>query len=196
MGRSIGILGGSFDPVHNGHIAIAESFLGSEFIDELWLVLAPDPPHKNEQSLTEYAHRLTMLEMAFSTFDRVSVSDIETTLPQPSYTVQTLKYLHKTHPNNTYYLCMGGDSLRDFTQWKDWQLIIDYCDLLVARRPSADTTLPNNKLTGKVHFVDHEPISISSSQIRENIIQGRTISDLVPESVHKYIKANNLYSKI
>ncbi len=193
--KSIGLLGGSFNPVHNGHIAIVTSFLHSELIDELWILLTPDPPHKKEQTLADYFHRSAMLQAAFKGFENVKISDVEKNLPEPSYTIQTLEHLHKEYPNYNFYLCMGGDSLHDFTQWKDWQKILSYCDLIVARRPSADTALPANQMRDKVHFVDHEPIAVSSSAIRKRINEGKAISSLVPKSTEQYIKKHNLYHK-
>lgn len=191
--KSVGLLGGSFDPVHNGHISIAKSFIESDLIDELWILLTPDPPHKKEHQLSDYRHRSAMLQAAFKSFDNVKISDVERTLPKPSYTVQTLEHLHKEYPDYSFFLCMGGDSLQDFTQWKDWQKILSYCNLVVAQRPAADTALPDKKMHNKVHFVEHEPIAISSSEVRKRVKEEKGISILVPDSVENYIRENNLY---
>lgn len=191
--KSIGILGGSFDPVHNGHLSIAKSFLDSDLIDELWVLLAPDPPHKTGQTQTDYRLRFEMLQATFKNFEAVKVSDLEKQLPQPSYTIQTLECLVQKYPEYTFRLCVGGDSLRDFKKWKDWQKILDYADLLVARRPSADIENIDEDLKDHLHFIDHEPVQISSTMIRNTVANGYDISGLVPSSVKKIIDNENLY---
>ncbi|MDZ7660232.1 nicotinate (nicotinamide) nucleotide adenylyltransferase [Fodinibius sp.] len=190
---SIGLLGGSFDPVHNGHLSIAESFLESDLLDELWILLTPDPPHKIDRAQADYQLRLEMLQAAFKDFDNVNVSDIEKQLPQPSYTIQTLEYLKDQYPDNTFYLCIGGDSLRDFKQWKNWSKILDHTDLLVAQRPSTDNNKIDNFLKDHVHYVDHDPIKISSTTIRDAVANGDDISGLVPSSVKGIIENEQLY---
>ncbi|WP_445665040.1 nicotinate (nicotinamide) nucleotide adenylyltransferase [Fodinibius sp. AD559] len=191
--KSIGLLGGSFDPVHNGHLSIAESFLDSDLLDELWVLLTPDPPHKTDQAQADYQLRLEMLQAAFEDFDDVKVSNLEKKLPQPSYTIQTLEYLKDQHPDYAFYLCIGGDSLRDFKNWKDWQKILDHTDLLVAQRPSSDTQKIDKFLKDHVHFINHEPIQISSTVIRNAVANGDDISDLVPLSVKNIIDNKQLY---
>lgn len=192
-GRSIGLLGGSFDPVHNGHIAIAESFLKSGFISDLWILLTPDPPHKRDKSINGYTHRIEMLRAAFDDFDHIVVSDIENELPRPSYTIQTLQHLHKKHPDVKFYLCLGEDSVRDFKEWKDWKEILDYCELLVARRPSNQELQLDSDIVSKSHFVTHNPIAISSTKIRNCLAEGKEISAFVPQEVEEIIKRENLY---
>lgn len=193
--QSIGLLGGTFDPVHNGHLAIAKSFLASGFIDQLWILLTPDPPHKTEQTLTDYEDRLKMLRLAFQSEEKVKISDLEQQLPKPSYTVQTLRYLSKKYPDQKFYLCVGGDSIRDFKQWKNWEEILDYCELLVARRPSDNELSLDSNIVTKAHFVAHHPIEISSTAIRRQIGNGEDVANLVPRPVYAYIEKNNLYKK-
>jgi nicotinate-nucleotide adenylyltransferase len=191
--KSIGVLGGSFNPVHNGHLSIVQSFLDSDILDELWILLTPDPPHKKDRLQAKYDTRLQMLQAAFKDFDDVKVSDLETKLPQPSYTIQTLEYLSDQNPNYTFYLCMGGDSLRDFHKWKDWKKILEYADLLVAQRPFAEIREVDNVLRTHIHFVDHKPIQISSTMVRDAIAGSDDISGLVPSSVKKIIDHEQLY---
>ena len=191
--NSIGLLGGSFDPVHNGHLSIAESFLESDLLDELWVLLTPDPPHKTDKPQADKQLRLKMLETAFKDIDNIKVSDIEKQLPKPSYTIQTLKFLKDKYPNYTFYLCIGGDSLRDFKKWKDWRNILDHADLLVAQRPSAVISKIDKFLRNHIHFVDHEPIEVSSTMIRDTVANGGDISGLVPSSVKYIIDKQQLY---
>ncbi|WP_440998881.1 nicotinate (nicotinamide) nucleotide adenylyltransferase [Fodinibius sp. SL11] len=194
--RSIGILGGSFDPVHNGHLSIAESFENSGLIDELWVLLTPDPPHKKGKPQAAFQSRLKMLRAAFSGYDNIKVSDIEQQLTKPSYTIQTLRYMKDKYPDYSFYLCIGGDSLQNFKKWKEWQTILNYCDLLVAQRPSVDTKNIDPSLRDHIHFVDHEPVHISSTMIRNAIANGDDILDFVPLSVKQIIASKQLYREI
>lgn len=192
--QAIGLLGGTFDPVHNGHLSIAKSFLKSGFISELWILLTPDPPHKKENILNAYQERMEMLRAAFRSMDRVTISDLEESLPRPSYTIQTLEYLHEKYPQKTFYLCLGEDSVRNFKQWKDWEKILDYCELLVAQRPTADQLNPDSIIASKTHFVDHKPVETSSTEIRKRVSEGKDISNLVPDEVKQIIEQKNLYN--
>ncbi|MDZ7680315.1 MAG: nicotinate (nicotinamide) nucleotide adenylyltransferase [Fodinibius sp.] len=191
--KGIGLLGGSFDPVHNGHLAIARSFLNSDYISKLWVLLTPDPPHKTDETLSDYDQRLTMLKAAFNHEDCVYVSDIERQLPRPSYTVKTLEYLTQQYPEQQFYLCIGQDSLANFKQWKSWKQILAYCNLLVARRPENNTGDLDPAISENTHFVHHQPVAISSTQIRQDIASGKNISKVVPDSVRRIIEQSNLY---
>ncbi|TYP95215.1 nicotinate-nucleotide adenylyltransferase [Fodinibius salinus] len=189
----IGLLGGSFDPVHNGHLAIARSFLASPYITELWVLLTPHPPHKRGQSPASYEVRLKMLQEAFAGFDRVEVSDIERQLPDPSYTVRTLEYLTDRFSEKSFFLCLGSDSAKHFTEWYQWQRILSYCELLVAARPSARDIQLNQEIAQKTHFIDHQSVSVSSTEVRSKASSAQNIADLVPASVEKIIDQQNLY---
>lgn len=196
MSKSVGLLGGSFDPVHNGHVAIARSFLKSDFISELWILLTPEPPHKPEQVFSDYEYRLEMLQNAFGKMDGVRIKEIEKNLPRPSYTIQTLEYLTKQYPEYNFYLCLGEDSIRNFKKWKSWERILDFCELLVVSRPSTTDLDMDPIITEKAHLIDHQPIEISSTDIRNRVSQESSISDLVPEGVLGIIQKKNLYSQL
>lgn len=192
--QAVGLLGGSFDPVHNGHLAIAKSFLESKFITHLWILPAPDPPHKTGQMLCDFQSRCKMLQSAFRHLNNVEIKDIENRLSRPSYTIQTLEYVKDQYPDYNIYLCMGEDSVADFKQWKNWEKILKFCELLVARRPSDQSLNLDPDVAGKTHFIDHQPVDISSTDIRKCIAEGKDISGLVPEQVEKIIKKANLYN--
>ncbi|SMO36598.1 nicotinate (nicotinamide) nucleotide adenylyltransferase [Gracilimonas mengyeensis] len=194
MARSVGLFGGTFDPVHNGHLAIAKAFLDSPHIDELWVLLTPYPPHKQNDQQSHYKMRLNMLEAAFADFTKVKISTIENELPKPSYTVQTVRYLKKEHPETTFYFCMGEDSLAQFHTWKHHEQILEECDLLVAHRPGESHDDVDPDILSKVHFVDHQPLEAASSDIRKRKREGISISGYVPEKVLAIIKKNQLYS--
>lgn len=193
---AIGLMGGTFDPVHNGHLAIINSFLQSGYLKRLIVVLTPNPPHKKGRQLTEYSHRLNMLKLALNNIPDLSISEIEKNLPTPSYTVNTVAYLKEKNPGKAIYLCIGEDSLHEFKTWYQWQRILEMCSLLVARRPGSQNSkesIPKDLQEHSV-FIDHEPVKISSSRIRKKIMAGSDVSSILPDDVYRYIQKHNLYT--
>lgn len=190
--KTIGLFGGTFDPVHKGHLSIIRSFLNSGYIDFLIVMLTPDPPHKDTQDLTGYAHRLNMLQAVLKEIPNLSVSTVEKDLPAPSYTLNTVRFFSEKYPGHKLYLCLGEDSLQDFRTWHKWQDILDICFLLVAKRPDSSAEVPEN-LRPYTKFVEHEPVDISSSEARKKIMAGMNVSDILPEEVITYIQKHNLY---
>jgi nicotinate-nucleotide adenylyltransferase len=164
MQKRIGLLGGTFDPVHNGHIAIARSFISSTYIDELWVLLTPVPPHKQGVKQATYKQREQMLRLALIGLNKVKVTTIENDLPKPSYTIQTIRYLKKTYPENLFLFCLGEDSLAQFHTWKSFNTILEEVDLLVATRPDVDHSSVPKKILANTHFVDHSPVSTTNSE--------------------------------
>ena len=190
---SIGIMSGSFNPVHNGHIGIAHSFLESKYIDELWVLLTPESPHKKNENLASYAHRLQMLNAVFSETPGIRVSDFEKSLSTPSYTFNTIVELKKAFPEKDFFLCLGADSFKNFKTWFKWEEIIDLVSILIASRPGYSAF--DNELRDKVFFVEHEEIKISSTKVREKIYNEDDVTELVPKHVLSYIHEHNLYAK-
>lgn len=191
--QSVGLLGGSFDPVHNGHLSIARSFVESKYISELWLLLTPESPHKRKQEFTDYGLRLKMLSLAFQDCDNILPSDIEKQLSPPYYTVHTVRYLTEKYPNKEFFLCMGEDSLVNFSTWHKWEEILEYCDLLVAQRPSFQSQASDPVIRKKTHYINHEPIEFSSTEIRNKVQNGADITNLVPAPVADIITQFKLY---
>lgn len=194
MAHRVGLFGGTFDPVHNGHVSIAQSFLDSGNIDELWVLLTPYPPHKQEKKTTSYQTRLDMLEAAFAGMEKVKINTIENSLPKPSYSVQTIRYLKKEYPNTTFFYCMGEDSLAKFHTWKFYDEILEECDLLVAQRPGVSHEETQDDILAHTCFVPHTPLDISSSDIRDEAKKGKSIQNMVPEEVALIIENEQLYS--
>lgn len=193
MGKKVGLFGGTFDPVHKGHISIARAFLESGYIEELWILLTPYPPHKQDDKKSSYEIRFQMLEAAFGGLEGVSISAIEDQLPKPSYTVQTVRYLKKEHPGIKFYFCMGEDSLAKFHTWKFYREIIEECELLVAHRPGASHQSVEKIILNHTHFVDHSPVDISSSTIKQRIKEDRPVNEFLPDKVLAIIDKNQLY---
>ncbi|MEO1023506.1 MAG: nicotinate (nicotinamide) nucleotide adenylyltransferase [Bacteroidota bacterium] len=194
--KRIGLLGGTFDPVHLGHIAIARSFMLSGIIDELWVLLTPYPPHKLNAQRVPYTLRLQMLAVAFKPYEAVTVSTIENDLPKPSYTVNTIRHFKSKYKDHEYYFCMGEDSLAHFHTWKYYKRILSEARLLVASRPGINRKKVEKNILRRAIFVDHNPLAVSSSGIRQMINEGKNITDCVPEAVHEIIVANNLYRTV
>ncbi|HET8865696.1 MAG TPA: nicotinate (nicotinamide) nucleotide adenylyltransferase [Gracilimonas sp.] len=193
MPPKIGLFGGTFDPVHKGHLSIAHSYLDSDFVDKLWVLLTPYPPHK-QLSQASYEIRLKMLNAAFEGVNRVSVSTIENSLPKPSYSVQTIRHLKQEHPDTEFFYCMGEDSLSKFHTWKYYREILEECELLVAKRPGVTHDEVEEVILDHSYFVEHTPLDISSSEIRGRVSAGESIEDLVPDKVLEIIEKEQLYS--
>tara|TARA_R110002096_G_scaffold231766_9_gene421559 strand:+ start:820 stop:1398 length:579 start_codon:yes stop_codon:yes gene_type:complete len=190
--KKVGLFGGTFDPVHNGHISIARSFIDSGNIEELWILLTPNPPHKIDGDQVKYTTRLSMLKKAFEGID-VSILTIENDLPKPSYTFQTIRYLKKEYSNYVFYFCMGEDSLAQFHTWKFFKEILEEADLLVAKRPGNEHKKVLPEILSQTTFVSHLPVPISSSEIRTAVAKGNDVKTLVPPEVLELIVKEHLY---
>lgn len=190
MGKRVGIFGGSFDPVHNGHKSVVKSFLKSGLIDELLVLLTSNPPHKNSEG-TDFEHRLKMLKLAFRGIEKAVVSDLERKLPSPSYTVQTIEYLQKKNPDTNYFYCLGEDSIKDLHTWHRYSEILERVPILVAERPGFSSEGIDDDILERTIFVDHNPVDMSSTKVRNHKNEDR-FSNL-PEIVKKYIHDHNLY---
>lgn len=192
MKARVGIFGGSFDPIHRGHVQAAASFMKSRLIDELLILLTPDPPHKKSSHQAAYSHRLQMLKLAFQQKRNVRISTLENDLPVPSYTVKTIEYLQKRHPGTRFFLCLGEDGILHFHKWYQYQKILQQVPLLVAERPGFDSELVSDDILERTIFVEHAPYGVSSTEIREKAVFP---DDFLPGSVAEYIRKNHLYNR-
>lgn len=191
----IGLFGGSFNPPHTGHVRLAREFREKGCLDMVWVLVAPDPPHKDVAGMVSYQHRLAMTQLAFAESFGVEVNRIEETLPSPAYTYRTVESVKLKHPGSRFWLCIGEDSLHDLPKWKHPELLIQNVELLVAKRgdyEASGSDLPEEWLK-KVHYIDIEPMSISSSSIRNLVAHNLDIEDLVAEPVVEYIRKHRLY---
>lgn len=192
-GLRIGLFGGAFDPVHEGHIKVAGSFLSSNLIDELHLLPTASPPHKELPNKTSFHHRSKMLHLAFSGSERVIINGIENSLSQPSYSLQTIEHLQTRYPSNTYFLCIGEDNLTSFHKWHKYREILDRVTLLVAARPGFESHQQDSEILENAVFVDHEEIEISSTDIR-SADDPVSFEGEIPDAVLDYIRKHKLYS--
>lgn len=196
----IGILGGTFNPVHNGHINMAEGFLERLPLDYMLVMPVWSPPHKQADMLLPAEKRLKMCSLAVADDKRYRVCDMEIRRGGKSYTSDTLKELSKIHPNAQLYFLMGADMFMTLESWHEFETITRLSILCAAARHEGETKRLRefakvlNKRYGARCIVEKIPvIDVSSTQIREDISAGKDISALVPPKVYDYIKENHLY---
>ncbi|MFU8860129.1 MAG: nicotinate (nicotinamide) nucleotide adenylyltransferase [Cyclonatronaceae bacterium] len=189
---ALGVMGGSFDPPHLGHLGIARSFLRSDLIDRLAVIPVYVPPHKSND-LTAYDIRLKMTRAAFGGIDRITVSDVESRLGVPSYTLNTIRFLIEKNVAPDIRLCIGSDSLAEFTTWYRYKDILRNCRLVVAERPDFSRPDLPGEFSGRVTFIEHNPLDVSATEIRRMAAEGVLSSDHVPEGVLEIITSEGLY---
>jgi nicotinate-nucleotide adenylyltransferase len=197
----VGLFGGTFDPPHVGHLILAsEAKSQLELTRVLWTV-TPDPPHKQDQSITSLEHRLAMVKLAIQDEPSFELSDIELSRSGPHYTVDTIKLLAHENPNAEIVPIIGGDSLNDLPTWhKPKEILFAAHWVGVMRRPGEETDLEmlERKLPGissKVHYVEAPLLEIASSEIRERAASGKPFRYYLPESVYEYIEQHHLYQQ-
>ncbi len=183
----IAIYSGSFNPIHNGHIAVAKAAL-AEGADEIWLVVSPQNPHKKEDMLWPYEARLRMVELGVLDQPKMKANECENKLPRPSYTINTLEFLQKSYPRHQFSLLIGEDNLLKFHLWKAYRQIIETFGLIVYPRSSGHTDKFENH--PNVHRIKAPLLEISSSEIRKRLSENQSIRDLVPMEVERFILQN------
>lgn len=188
--RVIGILGGSFNPVHNGHLMLASYIAQFGPVDEVWLNLSPQNPFKEQSELLDDRHRLAMLDKAVNGSVTVKVCDVELSLPQPSYTINTMEKLESMYPDYDFRIIIGSDNWPRFPEWRDSEALIERYGLIVY--PRRDYPLPDI-VPDNVTVVDAPMVDISSTFIRECIAEGRDMNFFMPPQVYEYIERNKLY---
>lgn len=191
--QKTGLFFGSFNPIHIGHLAIANYMLEFSDIDRLWFIVSPQNPLKTKKSLLADYHRLELTRLAVEDDDRFRVSDIEFGMPKPSYTIDTLAYLGEKHPDHEYFLIMGADGLTTFHKWKNSEKIRENYHRLVYPRPGIDAGVikehPNST------WIEAPMIEISSSFIRKSIREGKNVRYFLPEKTYKYLREMHFYEK-
>jgi nicotinate-nucleotide adenylyltransferase len=199
----IGIFGGTFDPVHLGHLILAEQCREQSALDQIWFLPSARPPHKLDQPLSPFAHRAEMLALALAGHAAFRVEELERDRPGPSYTADTLDELARLHPGNEWFLLVGADTLADLPQWHEPARIVASVTLLVAARPGSGVlsvdhlrkclNLPADALI-RLHIAHMPLIDISSSDLRRRASEGRSLRFFLPRSVECYIQAKRLYA--
>jgi nicotinate-nucleotide adenylyltransferase len=188
----IGLYFGSFNPVHVAHLIIANHILNETDIGKVWFVVSPQNPFKSESSLLNEYHRLHLVKTAIEDDNRIKASDIEFTLPKPSYTSTTLAYLKEKNPEHEFCIIMGSDSFQNLHKWKNYEAIIKEYEVYVYLRPGFEVT---NHVNARLHLVDAPLLQLSATQIRQYIKEGKSIRYLVPENVREEIEKGGYYKK-
>ena len=193
----IGIYGGSFNPIHIGHTSLAQSLIKQQIVDEVWLLVSPLNPLKQSSNpdILDYEERFHIASLATKGMQGIRVSDFESSLPIPSYTVTTLNELTKTYPQHTFCLIIGADNWQDFHKWYKWEEILASYPIVIYRRPGYDLDTPSKtSISAKSITIADTPLyPISSTEIRQAIRQGQTPSEWLSPNVVEYIKERRLY---
>ena len=189
----IGLFGGTFNPVHNGHINLVKNFKEKLSLDKVLVIPTAVPPHKQAESLVSSEDRLNMCRLAFSSL--AEVSDVEIERGGRSYTVETLEELKKVYKDDDLYFLVGSDMLLSFKRWYRWEDILTMCTLCATDRDNEETCRDADEdFFSKIIFCDFPKTVVSSSEVREKLSDGNDVSDLVPEEVVKYIREKGLYN--
>lgn len=190
--KKTGLFFGSFNPIHVGHLILAEYFATQTELDEVWMVVTPQNPLKKKDSLLDQYLRLDLVNRAIATNPRLKACDIEFQLPKPSYTIHTLIHLEQKYPDRSFSLIMGEDNLVSLPRWKNYEELMRRFEIWVYPRVGQTQT----HLAGhpNIHLVQAPVIEISSTQIRDNLRRGKSVRYLLPEQIHDYILKEQFYS--
>jgi len=193
MQKKVGLFFGTFNPIHIGHLIIGNHFVEHSDLDEVWFVVTPHNPHKKKSNLLDDNHRLTMVRIAVEDYPKLKASNIEFSLPQPNYTVNTLIHLEEQYPDHHFSLIMGEDNLKSFHKWKNFEVIMNRHSTYVYPRISKGETLEKWLKEKAIHLVDAPIMELSSTFIRNSIKQGKNIRPLLPHAVWTYLDEMNFY---
>ena len=190
----IGLYFGTYNPIHIGHLAIANYMVEFTDIDQLWFVVSPQNPHKTKANLLDDYQRLELVHRAVEGDDRLRASNIEFNLPKPSYTVDTLAYLKDQHPNYDFVVLIGSDNLESFHKWKNYETILENYGLIVYPRPGFDRS--KVEVHKNIVIAEDAPLmEISASFIRKAIGNGKDVRHFIPPKAREYLEEMNFYKK-
>ncbi|MDA9002499.1 nicotinate (nicotinamide) nucleotide adenylyltransferase [Flavobacteriaceae bacterium] len=189
----IGLFFGTYNPIHVGHLIIANHLAEHSDLDQIWLVVTPQSPHKTKQSLLDNHQRLELVFLATKDYPKLAPSAIEFNLPQPNYTVRTLAYLEEKHPENQFALIMGEDNLWSLPKWKNAEVIMGNYPIYVYPRKMNPSSGSASFSSETITYLDAPIIEVSSTFIRQQIKDGKNIKPLLPMAVWNYIDEMNFY---
>ena len=189
---SVGLYFGSFNPIHAGHLIIAQHALDQAEFDYVWFVISPQNPFKQKKNLLPEYERLKMVELAIEGNNKMMASNVEFRLPKPSYTIDTLAHLADTYKTYSFSLIMGQDNLTHFHKWKNYESILKHYSIWVYPRPgyvAGEIDTHEN-----IHIFEAPLLDISATYIRQRLKENKSVRYLVPDAVHEYMEVENLYS--
>lgn len=189
--KRIGLYFGSFNPIHVGHLILAETICDNAKLDQVWIIVSPQNPFKSTQGLLHEFDRFDMVTAAVSSNSKLIASEVEFHLPKPSYTIDTLHHLKETHPTYEFFILMGEDNLTGFENWKSYEEILERYAIIVFPRPNSQKTIFHTH--PKVHLVDAPDMDISSTYIRNRIKSNLSVRYLLSEAVIEMIEKNGYY---
>lgn len=198
----LGLYGGTFDPVHYGHLLAAEQCREQRRLDEVWFVPAASPPHKRHETISPGQQRAEMLELATAGHPQLRVSRIELERSGPSFTVQTLEQLREEEPDRELCLLIGADSLADFPSWREPARILELAEVFVVNRGRSQPNLAavgaaiGEESADRIGLVSMPGIDLSASDIRQRVGTGRSIRYMTPRAVEMYVQQNGLYRSV
>ena len=200
IGQRIGVLGGTFDPIHIGHLVVADNALQQLELDTILFVPAGQPPHKTGRVISSAADRSAMIEIAIADRSEFVHSSVDLDREGPSFTVDLLHRIHATYAPSALFFVMGADSLRDFATWSRPEAILRIARIAVARRPGvelgAGVLASVTGLADKLDLLNSPLSHISSTDLRDRVSRGQTIRYLLPRGVHDYLDSRNLYRSV
>ena len=191
--QKIGLFFGSFNPIHNGHLILANHFVEHTNLDQVWLVITPKSPFKQKQSMLPNYQRLELVYRATHDYPKLYPSDIEFGLPTPNYTSDTLAHLEEKHPGKQFVLLMGEDNLAHFHKWKNYEVILERHALYVYPRKDKKVIPEQFQNHPRITLVEAPEMQVSSSAIRKWIKEGKNIRPLVPPKSWEYLDEMNFY---
>jgi len=190
---NIGLYFGTFDPIHLGHINIANFLIDNALVEKVWFVVTPENPEKSSNSLTNFMHRYEMVKIQVKDNNNLLASDIELNLKKPNYTIDSLRYISKTYPDNSFSLIIGEDNFVNFKKWKGYKEIMNYYKIYVYPRKTRLKTDMKLVMSNNVEMIKAPLIDLTSTNIRNNINQKDFSKEYISDSIYKYITTNNLY---
>jgi nicotinate-nucleotide adenylyltransferase len=192
--KRVGLFFGSFNPIHTGHLIIAEYMATHTELEQVWFVVSPHNPLKQRATLANDFDRLHMVQLAIEDNPRLKVSNIEFSLPKPSYTIDTMVYLHEKYPQHEFSLIMGADNLDSIHKWKNYEVLLQRYCIHIYNRAGAAIDLTAFK-SADIRVYEVPLIAISSTYIRQSIASGLSIRYLVPETVFQFLDGSRLYKQ-
>lgn len=194
MRKKTGLFFGSFNPIHIGHLILANYILENSDMQELWFVVSPQNPFKEKKSLLDDMTRLDLVERALRNYEKMHVSNVEFALPKPSYTIDTLTYLKEKFPSHSFALIMGEDNLAGLPKWKNAELLVkNYQIIVYPRYFEKSETLESYEEHENITLIDAPIIELSATQIRQMIKEGKNVRPMLPPEVFDYIDGSSLY---
>ena len=195
--KKVGLFFGTFNPIHIGHLVLAEYFQKYGDLDEVWLVVTPHNPFKKKSNLLADRERLHLVHLAIEDQEGLRASDIEFSLPQPNYTSQTLTFLREKYPEHCFSIIMGEDNLKSFHKWRNYESIVENHEILVYPRHTLPDEVANEQHWQErfpnLRLVNAPKMEISASLIRRSFAEGKALRNLLPKAVFDYIEGSNLF---